>query len=163
LLPVSATVDLQQSRPRWIQLSRQCEPGLTRAARCAVWNAQWLSSQRSEASEKKTVSFLNVNSWGITLKQEVQLSQRSRATLRVVENFAVAQGQSRSYMKLHREQGVCISYQLRNYVFVADIFNLPLKFGVRGHLRSLKWHQSIHYAGDIPKILLFRTPKVITQ
>ena len=29
LLPVSATVDFQQGRPCWIQLCRQCVPGLT--------------------------------------------------------------------------------------------------------------------------------------
>jgi len=29
LLPVSATVDFQQSRPCWVQLCRQCAPGFT--------------------------------------------------------------------------------------------------------------------------------------
>ena len=33
LLPISATVDFQQSRPRWIQLCRQCVPGLSEPRR----------------------------------------------------------------------------------------------------------------------------------
>ena len=45
LLPVSATVDFQQSRPCWIQLSRQCVPGFTDISRRqwhrSVWNFSW--------------------------------------------------------------------------------------------------------------------------
>jgi len=49
LLPLSATVDFQQSRPCWIQLCRKCVPGLTAAGRqcnCLADNnsKQYLSS-----------------------------------------------------------------------------------------------------------------------
>jgi len=70
LLPVSATVDFQQSRPCWIQLCRQCVPGFKLPC-CMYTKYKHLSSSSSHyyykqlyLIDKQLLNFLNIfNSW----------------------------------------------------------------------------------------------------